>query len=514
MNIAALLLKSSRSFGERPALALGNSVTSNYRDTSKRVAILAGSIRGIIGLFPGDRVAIAMKNCPEFSDIMFATWHAGCAAVPMNAKLHEKEFTYVLKHSGAKVCFVTEDLEPKIKIAIESLDEQPDIISVSDDQYQRLLEANPIELAELDPNALAWLFYTSGTTGKPKGAMLTHRNLLMMTVSYFADVDPVDEFDNILHAAPMSHGSGIYILPFVAKGACQIIPESGGFDPSEVLTLFEQYNNVSCFFAPTMVKRLIEVQKNAGADTSGLKTIIYGGGPMYVEDSLNALEVLGPKLVQIYGQGEAPMTITALSRAAHLDTKHPSYLSRLASVGKSRTDVEIQVADAEDRPLDIGNVGEVLVRGDVVMKGYWQNPEATAQTLRGGWLHTGDMGSLDEHGYLTLKDRSKDVIISGGSNIYPREVEEILLRHKAVMEASVIGRSHPDWGEEVVAFIVPDEGTPPVEKELDRLCLKNIARFKRPKKYYFIKALPKNNYGKVLKTELRQQLEEVGTLKK
>ena len=163
MNIAALLLKSSRSFGERPALALGNSVTSNYGDTSKRVAMLAGSIRGVIGLFPGDRVAIAMKNCPEFSDIMFATWHAGCAAVPMNAKLHEKEFTYVLNHSGAKVCFVTEDLEPVIKAAIENCDEQPEIISVSGNQYQHLLEANPIEIAELDPDALAWLFYTSGT---------------------------------------------------------------------------------------------------------------------------------------------------------------------------------------------------------------------------------------------------------------------------------------------------------------------------------------------------------------
>ena len=229
---------------------------------------------------------------------------------------------------------------------------------------------------------------------------------------------------------------------------------------------------------------------------------------MYVEDCLKALAVLGNKLVQIYGQGEAPMTITALSRAAHIDTEHPCYLQRLASVGKARTDLEVQVVDKDYNLLPVGEVGEILVRGDVVMKGYWQDQEATAESLHGGWLHTGDLGSFDESGFLTLKDRSKDVIISGGSNIYPREVEEVLLRHEGVLEVSVVGRTHPDWGEEVVAFIVPNEGSSVEEKELDSLCLKNIARFKRPKEYRFIEALPKNNYGKVLKTELRHLLYE------
>ena len=203
------------------------------------------------------------------------------------------------------------------------------------------------------------------------------------------------------------------------------------------------------------------------------------------------------------------MTITALSRAAHTDSEHPGYLQRLASVGKARTDLEVQVVDKDYNLLPVGEVGEILVRGDVVMKGYWQNQEATAESLRGGWLHTGDLGSFDESGFLTLKDRSKDVIISGGSNIYPREVEEVLLRHEGVLEVSVVGRTHPDWGEEVVAFIVPSEGLSVEEKELDSLCLTNIARFKRPKEYRFIDALPKNNYGKVLKTELRRLLNEI-----
>jgi long-chain acyl-CoA synthetase len=235
---------------------------------------------------------------------------------------------------------------------------------------------------------------------------------------------------------------------------------------------------------------------------------------MYVEDTLRALAVLGPKLVQLYGQGEAPMTITGLSRAAHMDTAHPDYLSRLGSTGIARTDVAVRVVDADDNDVPVGEMGEVVCQGDVVMAGYWNNPEATRETMRGGWLHTGDVGAFDDYGFLTLKDRAKDMIISGGSNIYPREVEEVLLRHPSVTECSVVGRPQADWGEEVIAFVVAGPDGKATEAELDRLCLGHIARFKRPKAYRFIATLPKNNYGKVLKTELRAQLaaeEEAGT---
>ena len=227
---------------------------------------------------------------------------------------------------------------------------------------------------------------------------------------------------------------------------------------------------------------------------------------MYVADCKKALDVLGPKLVQIYGQGEAPMTITGLSRASHMDEDHPRYLDRLASVGTARTDLEVRVVDKDGRSLPVGEIGEVCVRGDVVMKGYWDNAEASAESLKGGWLHTGDMGTFDDDGFLTLKDRSKDVIISGGTNIYPREVEEVLLQHKDVAEVSVIGRPHADWGEEVIAFVVASRETVPEETDLDQICLNNIARFKRPKTYVFLKELPKNNYGKVLKTALRKMV--------
>jgi long-chain acyl-CoA synthetase len=217
---------------------------------------------------------------------------------------------------------------------------------------------------------------------------------------------------------------------------------------------------------------------------------------------------MGNRFVQIFGQGECPMCITALARAELADRANPRWLERIASVGVAQSLVEVRVADEHGGTLPTGETGEILARGDPVMSGYWRNAEATAKTLRDGWLWTGDLGCFDADGFLTLKDRSKDVIISGGSNIYPREVEEVLLKHPAVREVSVVGQPDAEWGEVVVAFVVCyDTATRPSPSDLDALCLANIARFKRPKQYHFIANLPKNNYGKVLKTELRNQIQ-------
>jgi acyl-CoA synthetase (AMP-forming)/AMP-acid ligase II len=336
--------------------------------------------------------------------------------------------------------------------------------------------------------------------------MLTNRNLTSMVMNYYGDVDRISEQDCMIHCAPFSHGSGLYGLPHVAKAANNIFPASGGFEPAECLDLIAHWPNCSFFFAPTMITRLINAPQLREADTGNLRAIIYGGGPMYVADTLKALDAFGPKLVQIYGQGESPMTITGLSMAAHMDSDHPRFLDRLGSAGIARTDVDVRVVDQDDNEVATGEMGEIVCRGDVVMAGYYNNPDATADTLRGGWLHTGDVGAFDEDGFLTLKDRAKDMIISGGSNIYPREVEEVLLRHPGVLECSVIGKAHPDWGEEVIAFVVKQNGGEVDEPALDQLCLDNIARFKRPKHYHFVDALPKNNYGKVLKTELREMV--------
>jgi long-chain acyl-CoA synthetase len=423
---------------------------------------------------------------------LYGTWWAGLAAVPVNAKLHPREVTWIVEHCGARLTLGS----PGQVEDIEAPQEAP--------------------LAEAQATSLAWLFYTSGTTGRPKGAMLSHRNLAQMTWGYFADVDGVATSGRLLHAAPMSHGSGLYNFTHLARGAAQVVPESDGFDAAEVLDLLEVHRDVSFFAAPTMVRRLAEAALARGARAPGLRTLVYGGGPMYAADLERATRAFGPRLAQIYGQGESPMTITALSKEHHADVGHPRHRERLASVGLPHSVVEVAIRDPEGRSLAPCEVGEVCVRGDVVMSGYWNDPEGTAAALRREvaprpqgsdepWLWTGDLGSFDADGFLTLRDRSKDLIVSGGSNVYPREVEEVLLLHPKVAEASVVGRPDPEWGEAVVAFVVARGEAPPVE-ELDRLCLEHIARFKRPKEYRFVASLPKNHYGKVVKTELRAVL--------
>ncbi len=504
MNVATLLRRAAARWRDRPAVASGAHTLATFAELDDRAGRLAGALTGRLGLAPGDRVAIAMTNAPAYLEILFGAWYAGLSAVPMNAKLHPREFAYILENSGSRACFAGGELASAIAGAAPGVEE---IVETGSAAYHRLFDGEAIAPAVASPDELAWLFYTSGTTGRPKGAMLTHLKLMAMTLNYLSDVDGIAPGDSIIHAAPMSHGSGLYILPHVAKGACHVIPESGGFEPDEIFSLLRVHEGVTLFFAPTMVTRLTDAPGLGGADLTNLKTIVYGGGPMYVEDSQRALDALGPKLVQIYGQGESPMTITCLPRADHGDTAHPRYLERLASVGTAFTGVEVRIAGDDDRALAADEVGEILVRGDPVMAGYWSNPEASAETLRGGWLHTGDMGVMDEDGYVTLKDRSKDVIITGGSNVYPREVEEVLLRHDGVREVSVVGRPHDDWGEEVVAFVVARPGAEVAEAVLDTLCLDHIARFKRPRAYRFIDALPKNNYGKVLKTALRDLLD-------
>ena len=502
MNLASLLDRAGRGFAGRPALALGERVICDYRALAGRVAVLAANLRGRLGLAPGDRVALIMKNCPEYAELMFACWHAGLIVVPVNAKLAAAEFQYILDHSGARVCFTTPDLAA----TVGALTGPRAVIEMGGAEWRRMGKGDGMGVASTEADDIAWLFYTSGTTGRPKGAMLTHRNLFAMTWGYFADVDAIAPGDAILHAAPMSHGSGIYIIPHVAAGAAQVIPESGGFEPDEMFRLFAAHGGVAMFAAPTMVHRLVAAAGAADPDLSGLKTIIYGGGPMYVEDCKRAIGVLGDRLAQIYGQGESPMTITSLAKHRFPKAGEPRFGERLASVGMPFGIVDVRMVDGDGTPLPPGEAGEILVRGDSVMRGYWDNAEATAETLRGGWLHTGDVGAFDEDGYLTLMDRSKDVIISGGTNIYPREVEEVLLRHPGVSEVSVIGRPDPDWGESVLAFVVAEPDCEIKMEELDQLCLARIARFKRPKEYRFLDSLPKNNYGKVLKTELRQLL--------
>jgi long-chain acyl-CoA synthetase len=496
MNIASWLERSALSHPAWPAAATGTRVVATYSQLAERAARLASALREQFGLAPGERVAIAAKNSHHYLELLYGIWHAGLAAVPANVKLHGAELGYILEHSGARVCFASKgidaDIAPHTPKSLEHL------IAIGGTGYEALFTAEPVPIVPRAPEDLAWLFYTSGTTGRPKGAMLTHGNLVAASLAYGAEVDPVTPGDSILHAAPMSHGSGIYIMQHIARLGVQVVPESGGFEPEEIVALFNAWPRLSMFAAPTMIKRLVACAADCNAQN--IRTLIWGGAPMYVEDTLEALDRFGPRLAQIYGQGEAPMTITTLSKQDIAERDNPRWRERLASAGKPYACVEVVVADGEDRPVKQGEAGEILCRG-VIMSGYWQNPQASAASLRGGWLHTGDVGVFDEESYLHLKDRAKDLIISGGSNIYPREVEEVLLTHAGVREASVIGRPDREWGEVVVAYVV-GKAKP---AELDALCLSRIARFKRPKDYVFVDALPKNNYGKILKTELRER---------
>ena len=495
MNLALWLQRAGLSHPSLPAAAAGTRVVATYGQLAERAARLAGALRDRCKLQPGDRVAIAAKNSPDTLALLHGIWHAGLVAVPANAKLHGAELGYILEQSGARVCFASKgidtDIAPHAPKTLERL------ITIGSADYESLFAADPIAVVPRASDDLAWLFYTSGTTGRPKGAMLTHRNLNWASHAYATEVDPTLPRDAILHAAPMSHGSGLYIMPHVARLGVQVVPESGAFEPDEIAALINHWPRVSMFAAPTMIKRLVACAADCNA--ANIRTLIWGGAPMYVEDALAALDRFGPRLAQIYGQGEAPMTITTLSKEDIAARDHPRWRERLGSAGRPYACVEVMVADGDDKPVAPGETGEILCRGDIVMAGYWQNEAATASSLRGGWLHTGDVGVIDAEGYLHLKDRSKDLIISGGSNIYPREVEEVLLTHDGVREVSVIGRPDREWGEVVVAYVVGAAK----RDELDALCLAHIARFKRPKDYVFVEALPKNNYGKSLKTELR-----------
>ena len=503
VNAAHWLARAACADPGRVAIRLGAAPWRSYGELAPRVARLAGALRGRLGLAAGDRVALVMKNIPEYLELVYATWWAGLAAVPINAKLHPREVRFILEDSQARAVFVSADWREGIGEALRGLDAAPVVLEAGTQEFEALFTAEGIDIATAELSALAWIFYTSGTTGRPKGAMLTHRNLAAMTHAYFIDVDTVDAGGALLHAAPMSHGSGLYNFTHLVRGACQVLPESASFEPAEILDLLERIERVSFFAAPTMVKRLTDAAAASGARASGLQTIVYGGGPMYLADIRRAMEVLGDRFAQIYGQGESPMTISALSKARHAERDHPRYLERLGSVGVPHSVVEVAIRTPDGAAVPAGAIGEVCVRGDVVMPGYWRNPSASAAALRDGWLWTGDLGALDEDGFLTLKDRSKDLIVTGGSNVYPREVEEVLLLHPEVAEAAVVGRADPDWGESIVAFVVARGSPPPVEA-LDRLCLEHIARFKRPKEYRFVERLPKNNYGKVVKTELRE----------
>ena len=509
MNLALLLSRAAQAYPLKIAVAQGKAHIT-YRELERDAGRIARGLHDL-GITRGDRVAIIQHNSPSFFMSLFGIFKIGAIAVPLNVRLHPKDFSYILHHCEAKVVLhdnafqkTARDLSKQLPLCRWQCVETP-ITENSDAAVTSIWPpATPASTVETDETEVAWLFYTSGTTGRPKGAMLTHRNLLAMTMNVYADHYPVNETDVVIHAAPLSHGSGLYSLASLAKGATNILHGSQHFSPKLLLEEVEAWKvSLVTFLAPTQVKRLADLPEEESHDTSSLRAIIWGGGPMFLEDARCAIKRFGPILTELYGQGEAPMTITALN--TKLLAEEVEQGVSILSAGLPRLDVEVRIVNEYDEPQDTGKSGEVVVRGGVVMLGYWKNPEATERTLRGGWLHTGDIGYFDSRGYLYLNDRKNDLIISGGTNIYPREVEEALMEHPEIREAVVFGVPDAEWGESVRAAIVPLDPDMPLSQEtIISFCRTRIAAYKRPRSVVFLNEVPKNAYGKVLRREVKR----------
>ena len=503
MNLAELLRASAQRVPSSPAIVEGTSVRATYRDLATNVAARAQALSRHHGIGPGTRVALYATNSPEYLEILFAIWWAGATAVPLSAMLHPREVDGLLEDSGASLCIVSEDAAAGFEGGSPS--ECP-IVLTDDIQPGEGGAAGPVERSSSDA---AWIFYTSGTTGKPKGALLSHGNLMAMSLAYLGDVEPVDERSGLLHLALMSHAGGLFSIPFVARGAKQVVPHSGGFDPAETWSLLHEHERLSLFAPPVILRRLVAAPEASSEDAARMGTVLLGAAPVLLNDLVTGVEVFGPRIWNGYGQGETPCTITALDARAIGAAVAAEDHDLLRSVGFPRIGTEVRVVDEDDRVLPEGEAGEIIVRGPTVMSEYLGRPEATAETLRNGWLHTGDIGRFDK-GALTLLDRSKDLVITGGANVYPREVEDVLMLNGAVSDVAVIGVPDEEWGERVVAFIVPS--STPVDADvldasLEEHCLAHMARYKRPKEYHLVSNLPRNGAGKVLKNELRATLD-------
>ena len=489
-------------FPDRPATSWRGS-TIDYRELDARAARFAEWLSSV-GAAPGQRVVLYLENCPDLLVAMFGSFRAGSTVLPSNARLTEEELAFLVDDGEAKV-IVTDAGHADVARAAAR---DSAVVVVVGDELDALLEGEPssLDVADVDPEQPAWIFYTSGTTGRPKGAMLSHAVLGFVTVSWLADLTPLDEHDVTLHAAPLSHGAGFHALAAVARAAHQVISDNASFDPVATLDLIGERGVTNTWMVPTQIVMLTDAAERAGirgADLPSLQYVVYGGAPMTPAAITRALERFGPVFVQLFGQGETPMTATVLRRQDHVP-------ELLGSAGRARPGIEVRIVDTDGVPVAADEVGELVVRGPSVMTGYWKRPEATAETIVDGWLHTGDLGRMSADGIIHLLDRAKDMIISGGSNVYAVEVEDVLATHQSVAEVAVVGVPDDLWGELVVAVVVPSEGHELDAGALDALARSHLAGYKVPRRYESVPALPRNAYGKVLKRELRSQLASGG----
>lgn len=499
MSIDILLRNAARRYPGAPAVTQGTR-TLTYAELDARADGLAGHLIGA-RIRQGDRVAVLMENRPEMLVAYAGTFRAGGCLVPLNPQFIRDDVEYHLEdsgarflvHSGAYTDLVSEMASNATTVAVDGA--QADWVEPS---------VTSIESASklADP---AWLFYTSGTTGRPKGAVLTHAILHFVATAWLADLERMRPGHPILHVAPLTHGAGFHALAAIAGAAHQyLLP--GGFEALHVLEVMERFKIAGAFMVPTHIRRLLDAVQERPTVLPHLRGIIYGGGPILRSDLNEALEVFDGQLVQIYAQGETPMTATVLWHRGADSPAGASDEQLHLSAGLPRVAMDVTVLRPDDSFADPDEVGEICVRGPAVMEGYWGREEATAETLRGGWLHTGDVGRCDERGFLYVLDRLKDLIITGGQNVYAREVEDVLGQCPNVEAVAVIGLPDRKWGEAVTAAVVPTRDDPIDEDSLRSFARDRLAGFKRPKRFVILDELPTSAYGKILKRELRDRL--------
>jgi long-chain acyl-CoA synthetase len=419
MNLGHILTVAAENHANRPGFVWGEEVTTYGQANARAAALAAGLVQ--LGVRPGDRVAVLTPNCPQLLESFFAVWKAGGCVVPLNARSVTGEIVYHLNDSRTNAVIFSEDFRETMELVKGRLFSENHFICLAKPlpgqiAFEDLVAKNigvPDPAVTIDDEALAWLFYTSGTTGKPKGAMLTHGNLTFMAVGWVADLMHLEPEDVGLHAAPLTHGAGFHSLALTLKGATQVIQKPPRFDVANFCGTVQQHRVTNAWLVPTQIKLLLNYPELNTWDLSSLKWLVYGGAPMYTRDLKEAIRRIGPVFVQLYGQGETPMTATYLRPKDHV-TDGPQ-AARLASCGRARSGIEVRIVGEDDNELARREVGEICVHGPTVMKGYWEREQATAESLRGGWLHTGDVGYMDEEGYVYILDRTKDMIISGGA---------------------------------------------------------------------------------------------------
>ena len=513
MNVKYLINRSVREYPDRTALIFEDRRLS-FSALDRRVNCLANALLDI-GISKGDRVGMLMKNGCEFIETDFALSKTGIVRVPLNARLTGKDHMYLLNDSGACALIFGEDfaeIVQAMKPGLKTVKKFIRVTSGSEEShgpdefvYEDLIGKYPEDEPDVPVAAedLHTLFYTSGTTGKPKGVMLTQQSWSHVTMNLILDYGPITRDDVILNTQPLSHGAGFFVLPFFIKGAANVlIPE---FNPGRVFQTIEREKVTFLKLVPTMIYQLMESPEVGRYDLGSLQAIIYGGSPIVVPRLVEAIKLFGKKFMQLYGQAEAPMCISTLSKADHIVEGAEEVVKRLGSAGKPCLNVEVRIVDEHGVDVSSEVVGEVIIRGDHIMTGYWQRPAETAEALKGGWVYSGDMGYFDSQGYIFLVDRKKDMIISGAFNIYPKEIETVIDRHPNVKEAVVVGVPDDTWGEAVKAVVVPKKGMRVTQEEIIAHCRAHLARMKCPKSVDIVEDLPRNPYGKIQKTAIRER---------